>query len=262
MKLISSVKLLVTTLVVAISLLCSCESKEEKAYKIAMHSNNLSEVRQFLRNYEEDASGDEVNNARDEIERLTTDSALYAEITVCNVLEQRMDLEDRYLGLEHPVHEQEIRELRSTDKDYLKKQKKQEREAQQSQQRQANSNNSVGSQLVEAVGEKLSNYLAKREVNKYFKNYVYEGNLLGILDLKFVFGPIGSNYTGIGFCLAQTGNWVKFSYALTGKGNMEILLPTGDRGTGKLYSNGLVDDAGNFCQKVYDPNTCQYFFGK
>lgn len=263
MKRIPMKHMAVTTLVVAFFILCSCESKEEKAYKIAMHSNNLTEVRNFLRNYEEDASGDEVNNARDEILRLETDSALYAQITVSNVLEERVELEDRYLRLHHPIHEQEIRDLRTKDKEFVKSQEKQARATRRSQQQQASSaNEGLGSQLAEAVGQRIGNYLAKREANKYFKNYVFQGNLLGLIELKLVFGPIGSNYTGIAYMVIQTGDWTKFSYALTGNGNMVILLPTGDKGTAKLYSNGIMDDGGNFCEKIYDPTTYQYFFGK
>ena len=255
---------ILATIIVAMLLSCSCESKEEKAYKIAMHSNDLTEVRNFLRDFEEEASGDEVNNAKDEIKRLEADSSLYAQITASNVLEERIKLEDSYLQLKDPVHEKEITALYEKDTDFIKKHKDKNTNNSQQEQTKAESSTTegVGTLLAEVIGNKVSNYIAKREINKYFKNYIFEGNLLGICDVKMVFSPIGSNYTGTGFFLAQTGDWIKFSYASIGDGKLEVLAPTGDRGTLRLYKNGIEDDGGNFCKKFYDPATYQYFFGR
>lgn len=250
-----------TIAMIAVFALCSCESKEEKAYKVAMHSNNISEIRQFLANYEEDASSEEINNARDEIKRLEMDSTLYALITSSNVLAERIDLEEKYLLLPHPVHQIEVKELQAKDKSFIKSQQKQDNK-QHTQQRQTGNTNSAGNAIAEAVGERVGNYMVKRELNKYFKNYVFQGNLLGLLELKFVFGPVGSNYTGVAYGIIQTGEWVKLSYAFKGNGNIVITMPTGDWGSAKLYSNGIGDDAGQFCDKIYDPSTYQYFFGK
>lgn len=76
---------------------CSCESKEEKAYKIAMASDNISELQKFLDEYSDEASSEEINDVKSQIQFIINDSIEFSNIVSNPNLNERIALEENYL---------------------------------------------------------------------------------------------------------------------------------------------------------------------
>ena len=232
-------------------LLLSCESKETRAYKLAMHSNDISELQEFLEDYSDDASADEINDVRDKIEELQADAADFKEIKNTQDLSLRVDLEKKYLQRYKPIHEQEVKEMHNKDKVAMKNQEEAMKEAQKKQRE--SQENSFG----KAIRNKIGNYLVKRELNKYFRNYSFHNsNQNG--EFNLVFSNIGDNGTGIGYVYQQGQNPTQFTYALIEKGKIGVTFPNG-RLVFQIYNNGLVTN-GFLYEKVYNPQAYRYFF--
>lgn len=231
-------------LAVVFCVFVGCESKEEKAYKIALHSNDITELQEFLNKYEEEASSEEINEIKDKIKDLENDEAEYKEITNTQDLSLRVDLERKYLNKSNPVHEKEIKELYHSDKS-----KEDAARAEKSR--------NIGRGIGRAIGTKLAQYAVKNELQSYFKNSTFHTvNQNG--EIGMVFGPVGTNGTGIGYLYQQAQNPIRFSFSFLGNGQLGVMLPNG-RDVFHIYKNGLNVD-GTLFEKTYDPQTYQYFF--
>lgn len=221
-----------------------CETKEEKAYKIALHSNDIAELQEFLDKYEEEASAEEINDIKDKIKNLENDEAEYKEIINTQDLSLRVSLERKYLNRSNPLHEKEIKQLYHADKskeDAVR----------------AESSRNIGRNIGRAIGAKLGQYALKNELQSYFKNNIFHTiNQNG--EIGIVFGPVGTNGTGIGYLYQQAQNPIKFSFTFLGNGQLGVMLPNG-RDIFYIYKNGLNVD-GTLFEKTYDPQTYQYFF--
>ena len=120
------------------------------------------------------------------------------------------------------------------------------------------SENSASSAIGRAIGAKVGTYLLKKELNNYFRDYVfYRNDGDGVFGVMF--GPMGSNLSGIGFLVGATGNSSRFSYTFIGKGNIRVKFPDGVV-IFTLYKNGVMLE-GRLFEKTYDPQTYRSFLG-
>jgi len=241
----------IVVIIAAICLFKYCQNNvlEEKAYESAMNSKSLKQLRKYVTKYEDEGSSDHIEEANALISKLEQDSADYEQILSTSNYRKRLALEKSYLENEDAIHYNQVKEMYNQDRPKDKTGNQEDTETQ----------SGTNKDLATALGEAIGNRIALHKLRSYFKGHVFQidfGDHTNIL----VFGPLGSNFTGVGYFINTQEGVSRFAYSFNGEGKFTCNFSDGCV-VFEMYENGMLVPATNvFYSKIYDPGTYSQYF--